>query len=77
MEQNTIVNLPKWMKIDTRPLDRGKFTQWGYGYTRSIGKRELWRPATRYFVRGVGKFSGFREVELLPGAYYVSDHGRL
>ena len=77
MEQNTIVNLPKWMKLDTRPIDRGRFGKWGYGYTRPVGKRELWRPAFRYIVRGVGKFSGFREVKLKSGAYYVSDHGRL
>ena len=77
MEKNTTVNLPKWMKLDTRPMDIGRFGKYGYGYTRPVGKRELWRPASRYFKFNSGKFGGIKEITLKPNTYFVSDHGRI
>ena len=64
-------------KLDTRPIDKGVPQQWGYGYSRPVTKRELWRPATRYVVRDKRNPRGYRIVRLKPGAYYCSDHGRL
>lgn len=69
---------PDWMKIDIRPLDEGEFQPYGYGYSRPVSSKELWRPATRYFKRAdTARHPGYIEVKLLPGAYYISDHGRI
>lgn len=64
------------LRLDTRPMDRGEFQQWGYGYSRSVKKQELWRPATRYIVRDNSP-KRYHVVRFKAGDYYVSDHGRL
>lgn len=76
---NKLYPIPEWMHVDTRPLDKGEWQQYGYGYTREVHpKYERWRPATRYIRRSKsGKLNTFEVVTLMPGAYYVSDHGRI
>lgn len=70
-------NQPKFpLCLDTRPIDKGEFQPYGYGYSRPVKKRELWRPATRYVVRDVSP-KRYHIVHLKHGAYYISDHGRL
>jgi len=64
------------LRLDTRPMDQGTFQAWGFGYSRPVKKQELWRPATRYIVRDNSP-KRYHIVHLKPGAYYVSDHGRL
>lgn len=78
---NSILHpIPVWMKIDQRPLDAGIWQEYGFGYSRVVDSKEVWRPATRCFVRkdrDVPGLNNFREVKLLPGAYWVSDYGRV
>ena len=64
------------LRLDTRPMDQGTFQAWGFGYSRPVKKQELWRPATRYIVRDNSP-KRYHIVHLKPGAYYISDHGRL
>lgn len=64
------------LRLDTRPMDQGTFQAWGFGYSRPVKKQELWRPAARYIVRDNSP-KRYHIVRLKPGAYYVSDHGRL
>jgi len=65
------------LKLDLRPVDSGEFQEWGYGYSRLVIKQELWRPASRYIVRDKSHPKRYRVIPLQPGAYYISDHGRL
>lgn len=70
--------LPSWMKMDNRPLDTGVWREFGYGYSRKVGKQELWKPATRCFIRkDQNGFNNYYEARLLPGAYWVSTHGKV
>lgn len=72
----TLFSLPAWMRIDKRPMDKGEKQQYGYGYSRPVGKNELWRPATRYIRRRDRKrFHDFEIINLMPDRYLVSDHG--
>lgn len=65
------------LRLDTRPIDKGEFQPWGYGYSRTVKKQELWRPATRYIIRDKRNPTRYRIVHLKPGAYFCSDHGRI
>ncbi len=64
------------LRLDTRPLDKGQFSPYGYGYSRKVNKQELWRPAIKYIVRDETQPKRYRIIKLLPG-YYCSDHGRI
>lgn len=78
MKQNNVLNIPTWMKIDSRPLDVGEWQEYGFGYSRIVNEEEVWREVTRYFVRkDTRKLCNYKEVSIMPGLYYVSDHGRL
>lgn len=65
------------MKIDMRPIDTGEKQQYGFGYSRKVNKKELWRYANRAIVRRDSKFKNYEIVKLYPGALLVSDHGRV
>lgn len=70
--------LPAWMRIDKRPMDKGKWNQWGYGYSRKVGRNEVWRPVTRCFIRkDTPRICAYQEVKFPFGDYWVSDHGRV
>jgi len=70
--------VPEWMNIDIRPMDPGEWQPFGYGYSRRVTSYERWRPATRYIRRkDNNNFKGFEILTLMPGLYYVSDHGRI
>lgn len=78
MKDRKLFPIPNWMKFDERPMDEGEFKKYGYGYTRKVGRKELWRPATRAIIRrDKGHFRNYEIVTLYPGAYFVSDHGRV
>lgn len=76
MRRTEMYPLPSWMRLDKRPMDKGERQPYGYGYSRIVGTNELWRPATRY-IRRTTTPQKYAEIKLLPGAYYVSDHGRV
>ena len=78
MSKRKLHKIPDWMHIDTRPLDKGEWQQYGYGYSRPVTNYERWRPATRYIRRtDTPGFRSFKVITLMPGYYYVSDHGRI
>lgn len=73
----TLRPLPRWMRLDKRPMDTGEWQPYGYGYSRPVDPHnEMWRPATRYIRRKDrnGKHA-FEIIQLMPGRYMVSDHG--
>lgn len=79
LNTNQEIKSPPWMNMDTRPMDKGEWQEWGFGYSRTVDpKHELWRPATRVILRrDNGKFKSYEIVQLRPGSYFVSDHGRI
>lgn len=81
MSKRTILHpIPAWMKLDKRPMDHGAWGRYGFGYSRSVSAREVWRPAVHCLIRkdrDVPGINNFQKIRLLPGAYWVSDHGRV
>ena len=78
MSKKNLHPIPTWMHLDNRPLDKGEWQKYGYGYSRPVTSYERWRPATRYIRRqDTKRFKGFSVITLMPGWYYVSDRGRI